>query len=508
MRSRAGILAFGLLLVGGCTVGPDFRTPQTPPATSIVSTTPAATAGAPVPGGAAQRFTSGGEVRADWWRLFRSTALDALIEHALAESPNVAVASARLREAAENFTAETGARLYPRVDAIGGANRERISTAAFGNPNPSSNLFTLYNASINVSYSFDFSGAIWRALEGLEAQVEYQAFQFEAARLSLTANLVTAAISEASLRAQLAANESALATQEQLLGIVRQQMSLGGANRNDLLAQESQVAQTRILLAPLRKQLALARHQVALLAGLAPNNPELPAFTLASLHLPEDLPLSVPSDLVRQRPDIRAAESQWHQASARLGVATANLYPQLTLSASMGSQALAPGALFGTGSMVSSLAGSMLQPIFRGGELQARRRAAQAVFEQAEAQYRQTVLAAFQNVADSLQALDQDAHGLQSQARFAQVADESLQVAAEQYRVGAAGQLVLLNAQRQAQSAQVALAQARAARLADTAALFQALGGGWWNKADNALASPAAQSSRQATLLNVFREKQ
>jgi NodT family efflux transporter outer membrane factor (OMF) lipoprotein len=463
---------------------------------------------APVPGGGAQRFASGAEVRADWWRLFRSAELDALIERALAQSPNLAAASARLREAAENFTAETGARLYPRVDAIGGANRERISTAAFGNPNPSNNLFTLYNASVNVSYNFDFSGAIWRALEGLQAQVEFQAFQLEAARLSLTANLVTAVITEASLRAQLTANESTLATQESLLGIIREQRRLGGANRNDLLAQESQVAQTRSTLPPLRKQLALARHQVALLAGLNPNSPELPSFTLGSLHLPEELPLSVPSDLIRQRPDIRAAESQWHQASAQLGVATANLYPQLTLSASMGSQALTPGALFGTGSMVSSLAGSMLQPIFRGGELQARRRAAQAVYEQAEAQYRQTVLTAFQGVADSLHALDQDAQGLLSQARFAQVADESLQVATQQYQAGAVGQLVLLNAQRQAQAAQVALAQAQAARLADTAAFFQAMGGGWWNNADNALASPAAQSSRRATLLNVFREKQ
>ncbi len=504
----SGIALAAALLAGGCTVGPDFRSPPLSPTINHSSGPVPDTTGAPVAGGAPQRFNPNAAIRADWWRLFGSAELDALVERAIKDSPTLALASARLREASENFSAETGARLYPRVDAMAGANRERISTAAFGNPNPTNNLFTLYNASVNVSYAFDFSGAIWRGIEGFQAVVEFEAFQFEAARLSLTANLVTAAINEASLRAQLAANQSTLATQERLLAIIRQQAAMGGANRNDVLAQETQVAQTRTLLPPLRRQIGLASHQVALLAGRAPNATDLPRFDLASLHLPEELPLSIASDLVKQRPDIRAAESQWHQASARLGVATANLYPQLTLSASMGSQALSPAALFGTRSMVSSLAGSLLQPIFRGGELQARRRAAQAVYEQAEAQYRQTVLLAFQNVADILQALTEDAQGLRSQSEFVAAANQTLALATGQYRVGAVGQLTLLNAQRQAQLAQVGLAQAQAARLADTAALFQALGGGWWNDPSNAVASPVAHPSQREPLLNAFREKQ
>ncbi|HZV65286.1 MAG TPA: efflux transporter outer membrane subunit, partial [Telluria sp.] len=311
----------------------------------------------------------------------------------------------------------------------------------------------------------------------------FQRYQVEATYLALTANVVTTAIREASLRAQLQATNEVLDALRKQLTVLEQQLQLGAIARATVLTQRNQVAQVVATVAPLEKQLAQARHQLSVLAGKLPSEAGMPEFALGSLTLPEQLPVSLPSALVRQRPDIRASEALLHQASALVGVATANQYPQFTLSAAYGSASPTVGDLFKRSNAVWNLAAGLTQPIFNGGALSARRRAAEAAYDQAAAQYRATVLAAFQDVADSLRALDSDAAALQAQAEAEALASESLGLATQQYRLGAISYLVLLDAQRTYQQSHINLVQAQAARYADTAALFQALGGGWWQRA-------------------------
>lgn len=324
--------------------------------------------------------------------------------------------------------------------------------------------------------------------------MDYQRYQVEAAYLSLTANLVTTAIQEASLRAQLKATLEVLAAQEQSLSVIEKQSSLGAIPRSTLLAQRTQVAQTRATLPALEKSLAQTRHQLSVYAGRLPGETGMPEFQLESLQLPQDLPVSLPSSLVRQRPDIRASEALLHEASAQVGVATANQYPQITLTGSVGSSSFRSGDLFTSGASFWSLAAGLTAPIFNGGALSAKRRAAIAAYDQASAQYQQTVLGAFQNVANTLRALDSDAQALRTQADAAALAKESLDLVTRQYQIGAVSYLSLLDAQRSYQQTRVSLVQAQALRYADTAALFQALGGGWWNRGELADAStgPAA----------------
>jgi len=476
----AALLAAAL---AGCAVGPDFRRPAPPAVTSYTAEAlPAETAGAPVSGGAAQRFASGEEIPPQWWALFRSEALDRLVRQALADSPTLAAAKARLREAEENRRAQYGA-LLPSVDAEASARRAKISGASFGQTVSSIGPFTLYNASVNVSYMLDLFGGTRRELEALGAQVDFERFQLEGAWLSLTSNLVTTAVQEGALRAQIKAVREIAAAEEQQLALVEKQFRLGAASRPDVLAQQTQVAQTRATLPSLEKQLAQTRHRLAVLAGRFPGETgTLPEFDLESLSLPLELPLSLPSSLARQRPDIRAAEELLHAASARIGVATANLYPQLTLTGSLGSEAGRIRDLFASGTSVWGMGAGVLQPIFRSGELTARRRAAVAAYEQAEAQYRQTVLQAFQDVADVLRALEMDAKTLEAQAEAEAAARASLDLVRQKFQLGAASYLALLNAERQHQQARIGLVQAQAARYSDTAALFQALGGGWWSR--------------------------
>lgn len=473
-----------ILTFAGCAVGPDFKSPGAPAAASGGAYTPEPmpqkTVGAPGRAGVAQSFSNGQDIPAQWWRVFHSDALDRLIRASLARSPNLAAAQAALRRAQETLNAQAGALLYPKLDGQLGVTRESIapgSTAAGG-----SNPFTLYHASVNVTYSPDVFGASRRTIENLRAAVDYQRYQVEAAYLALTANLVTSAIREASLRAQLQATREVLAAQERQLEIVEKQFATGAIAQSTVLIQRTQVAQTRTTVPPLEKLLAQTRHQLSVYAGKLPSESGMPEFELASLQLPADLPLSLPSSLVRQRPDIQASEAQLHEASALIGVATANLYPQITLSGSIGSAALQVGSLFGPGSGLWSVAAGLLQPVFNGGALNARRRAAIAAYDQAAAQYRATVLTAFQNVADALRALDSDASAFKAQADVESLARESLELATRQYELGAVSFLALLDAQRSYQQSRIGLAQAQAARYADTAALFQALGGGWWNR--------------------------
>ncbi|HTG82582.1 MAG TPA: efflux transporter outer membrane subunit [Geobacteraceae bacterium] len=479
----AAALAVAATMTAGCAVGPDFRAPAPPSATTYTATAlPAETAATPGVAGAPQRFIAGNDVPAQWWALFHSEALDRTIRQALADSPTLAAAQARLREARENRRATYGT-LFPSVDGNVSASRQKISGASFGQPGSDVTPFTLINASVSVSYALDLFGGTRRELEALQAQIDYQSFQLEGAYLTLTSNIVTAAVQEASLRAQLRATREIIAAEEEQLKLVERQVKIGGASLPDQLAQEAQLAQTRTTLPPLEKGLAQTRHQLAALAGRLPGDAgELPEFVLTELTLPPELPVSLPSALVRQRPDIRASEELLHAASAQIGVATANLYPQVTLSGSYGSQATRLENLFSTGTSVWSLGAGVLQPIFRGGELTAKRRAAIAAFDAAEAQYRATVVQAFQGVADVLRALEQDALTLKAQAAAETAAHDSLDLSRKQFEIGAASYLTLLTAERQHKQAQLALVQAQAVRLADTAALFQALGGGWWNR--------------------------
>ncbi len=400
----------------GCAVGPDFHTPEASDATAYTATAmPPETAASPGPGGAAQRLVPEQELPAQWWTLFHSAALDQLVRQALADNPTLAAAQATLRQSQESLNALVGSALFPKVDANASVSRQKISGAAFGQPESQFSPFTLYNASVSVSYALDLFGGARRELEALRSQVDFQRFQLEGAFLTLTSNVVTTAVKEASLRAQIRATQEIVVAQDKQLELVERQLQLGGVARSDVLAQRVQVAQTRATLPPLEKELALTRHQLAVLAGRLPGEAaSLPEFDLDGLELPQQLPLSLPSSLVRQRPDIRASEALLHAASAQVGVATANLYPQLTLSGSYGSEAVKPGTLFSSGTAVWNLGAGLLQPLFHGGELSAKRRAAVAAYDQAAAQYRATVLQAFQNVADVLRALEADARALQA----------------------------------------------------------------------------------------------
>ncbi len=492
--TRPLIAVLTTMALTGCMVGPNFHAPA-PPATNAytASPLPKQTDTAPVKGGSPQRFIFAQELTAQWWALFRSPGLDALIKQALRESPSLAAAEAALTEARENLRAAGGALLYPKVDAGLQANRERISGATFGG---SSLELSLFNASVEVAYTLDLVGGSRRQLEGLRARVDYQRFLYEAAYLTLTANLTTTAIREASLRAQIDATRDMLKAEEQLLTLVQRQFELGAVPQASVLTQQSELAKTRATLPPLQMQLAFTRHALAALAGRMPSQEGLPSFKLDALELPKELPVSLPSALVHQRPDIRASEALLHQASAAVGVATANLYPQVTLSGSYGVESSDTGDLFTGQNVVWNLGAGLLQPIFHGGELSAKRRAAIAAYDQAAAQYRQTVLQAFQNVADVLRALETDARTLRAQADAETAAKASLDLTRKQFDLGAVSYLSLLVAQRDELQARISLVAAQAQRYADTAALFQALGGGWWQRATAAPQMEAASAAK------------
>ncbi len=488
-----------VLVLDGCAVGPDFQTPPAP--TTNVYTAeemPAETAASPVPAGAAQRFASDQDIPGDWWTLFHSETLDRLIRQALADSPTLAAAKARLREAEENRRAGLGA-LFPSIDANASTSRQKISGASIGQPDADIGTFNLFNASVNVSYALDLFGGTRRALEALQSQIDYQKFQLEGAYLTLTSNIVTTAVREASLRAQISATQNILTMQEKQLAVVESQFQLGGVSRSDVLAQKTQLAQTQATLPPLEKELAQTRHLLAVLTGRFPSDAAgFPEFSLAEIELPQELPVSLPSSLVRQRPDITASEALLHAACAQVGVATAYLYPQITLTGSYGFSAASAGDLFNSNSVIWNIAAGALQPIFHGGTLTAKRRAAIAAYDEAAAQYRLTVLQAFQNVADVLRALETDARTLKAQADAEAAARDTFDLTQKEFQLGAVSYLSLLNAERQYQQSQIGLIQAQAARFADTAALFQALGGGWWNRSTDSSTNPIAQGQKES----------
>jgi NodT family efflux transporter outer membrane factor (OMF) lipoprotein len=467
-------------MLAGCAVGPDFRRPE-PPASStyVAGAQPSGTVAAKGPGGSPQRFEPGADIPSEWWSLFRSESLDRRIRIALEENPTLAQARARLAQAREDFNARAGATQYPAVDAGISVKRQKLNLASLGVSNvPEPGPFTLYNASISISYALDLFGGNRRALESLGAKVDYRRFELEAARRTLAANVVNAAIRQASLRARIGIVQDLLEAQGRQFAITEDRYKAGGVSALDVRNQNMLLDQTRALLPPLGRQLAQVTHQLAVYMGREPAESAIDEFNLDALHLPEEVPLSLPSSLARKRPDIRAAEALWHQACANVGVATADLFPKITVSGSLGSQRTDSGELL-NGVNVWSIAGNLMQPIFRGGELRARKRSAVAAYDEAAAVYRQTVLQGLQEVADTLSALDMDARTLQVRADAAGHARAGYGIARQQYLLGGISHLALLDAQRQLLQSEFDRVQAQADRYADTAALLHALGGGW-----------------------------
>lgn len=477
MKSNSAVWALLAVLLAGCAAGPDFKRPAAP-AVADYTAMPleGQTESAAVRLGEPQRLVTGMAVDAQWWRSLKSPKLDALIEQAFQASPTLASAQATLQQAQETHAAQAGSTLYPQVDAGLGAQRQRMSPSAQGLPGDA-RTFSLYNASVGVHYNLDLAGGNRRALEALAARADFRRFELEAARLTLAGNIATAAITRARLADQFEATAAILKAQEEQVQIARERVRLGHAAPDEVLALQTQTEQTRAQLPTLRKQMQQTGHLIAVLAGRAPGAGGIPEFTLADFSLPAELPLVVPSDLVRRRPDIQAAEALLHAANADYGVAVARLYPQVNLSASLGSQALTTGALFGPGSAVWSLVGQLTQPLFNPG-LPAEKRAALAAFDAAAANYQGIVLEALRNVADALRAVENDAQTLAALAAADEAAQSSLRFVDRQYQLGAASYVQLLIAQQQAQQTRVGVAAAQAQRLADSVALYQAMGTG------------------------------
>jgi len=465
------------LSLAGCTVvGPDFARPTPPTVMGYTSyPLPSATVSADTPiAGDAQRFLEDTDVSGTWWGLFGSPTLTTLVEQALRSNPDIEAAQATLRQAHDTLIAQQGA-LFPQVNGGAQTGRQRSSGG---------DVFDLFNASVTVSYLIDAFGGVQRSIEASAALQENARFQLEATYLALTSNVITAAIQEAALSAQIAAIQDIITAQSQELDLLNQQFELGAVARGDVLSQQSQLASTQASLPPVQKQLEQVRNTLAILTGHFPADAQVPNLELADLRLPPDLPLSVPSNLIQQRPDIRASEALLHNASANIGVATANLFPQFQVTGSLTDSAAQVGQFFVGENTGWSIIAGLTAPIFRGGTLRAQQRVAYDAFDRAAAQYRSTVLNAFANVANVLAALQLDAETVRTQLYAEQTAEQNLEITQERFQAGAIAYLSLLDAQRTYQQARIALVIAQANRFADTVALFQSLGGGWWNRQD------------------------
>jgi NodT family efflux transporter outer membrane factor (OMF) lipoprotein len=480
-RTCAPLLTVGL---SACAVGPDFHQPRPPEVALTPTALPATTETA---AGKTQVFRTGADISGDWWALFHSPELNALITAALAHNPTLAASQQTLIEAEETVRAAQGG-LLPSLSGGFQATREKVSSAELASFGTASAVtipaFSLYNADLNVSYAPDVFGGVRRQIESSAAQADFQRDELEAAYLTLTSNIVTAAVTEASLQGQIDATNKVIEAERQELSILVTQVGLGGAAQAQVLQEQATLAAAEATLPPLQSQLATTRDQLAVFVGTFPGDFHEADFTLASLTLPQDLPVSLPSAIVAQRPDIQAAAAQLHTASANLGVADANLLPQFTLSAQVGYEALTTGTLFTPQTLLWSLVAGVTQPLFEGGTLTARRKAALAALRAAGAQYQATVLSAFQNVADALQILQYDAVTLAAAQAAEEAAANSLAVTQAQYKLGGQPFTAVLTAQTTYQNAAIAEVKAAAARLTDTAALYQALGGGWWHRTD------------------------
>lgn len=483
-KSRSGVL-IGIFSLSvwqtGCMVGPNFRSPPAPPVTQYnESPLPAQTVSTAGTGGNAQRFLKNKDIPLLWWELYQSTELNQLIQAGLTHSPTLASAKAKLRQAQEKWRAQIGNSLFPAVNGAFGVERQRYSGVQIGTPGATS-TFSLYSVAFSTNYTLDVFGGARRQIESLRAQVDYQQFEEIAAYLTLTSNIVTTAVNIASYQAQIDATRDLIKAEQGLLDILSKQLNLGAVSRDVVLSQQTLLEQSKANLPPLQKNLAQAKHLLSVLVGAFPEG-ALPALDLHRMKLPAELPLSIPSRLVRQRPDVRASEALLHAACAQVGVATAKFFPQVTLTGNEGWLNTSWAGLFTGPNNVWLIGASVVQPLFRGGALFAQRREAIAAYEDAKAQYQQTVLQAFQNVADVLSALEADARALQAQSRAEETARAALRLTMQQYRLGGVSYINLLNAQQQYQQAVINRIQAQTLRYNDTAALFHALGGGWWHK--------------------------
>lgn len=474
-RVFSALILAGLL--AGCAVGPDFKRPAIPDVTDYTATPlPAHTTSAPTALGESQRLVEGESVNPQWWQELGSVRLDALIAEALQASPTLTAAQATLRQAQERYAAQAGSTLYPQAEANLTGQRQRFNPNSSGLPGDARE-FSLYNASVGVHYNLDLAGGNRRTLESLAARIDYQRYQLAGARLTLVSNIVITAVTQARFLAQIQATESILNAQEGQLRLTGERVRLGQAASDEMHPLQTQVEQTRADIPLLRNQLQQSQHLLAVLAGRSPGAGGLPSFSLHEFTLPLVLPLTVPSALVRTRPDIQAAEALLHAANAEYGVAVANLYPQLNLSANLGSQALTTGALFGSGSAIWALVGQLTQPLFNPG-LPAEKRAALAAFDAAAANYQNVVLESLRNVADVMRALENDAQRLTAFSAADAAAQSSLKSIQRQVELGAASYVQVLIAQTQAQQTKIDLIAAQAQRLLDSAALFEAMGGG------------------------------
>jgi NodT family efflux transporter outer membrane factor (OMF) lipoprotein len=476
--------ALALMLMAGCAVGPNFKEPASPDVSGYTATPLSTTVGVTnVSGGQTQQFVQRLDIPGQWWTLFHSQSLNDLIERSLTNNPNIKAAQAALAMARENTLAQNGA-FWPSADASFSATRNRTSEDLAPIPNNNDLYYNLYTPQVSVSYVPDVFGLNRRTAESLKAQEEQQRFALVATYITLSANVVAAAIQEASLRAQIDATRQIIAFNTNMLQILRNQYAQGYVNRLAVAAQESQLAQAEATLPPLLTQLDQQRDLLAVLAGSFPSDNLPEKFNLSDLQLPEDLPVSLPSQLVEQRPDVRQAEENLHAASAQIGIATANRLPVITLTANAGTMALTASQIFTSGAGFWTLGASVTQPIFQGGALLHKERAAKAAFVQAAEQYQSTVLTAFQNIADTLNALEHDGEAVRTAAAAADAAKVTLDLTQRQLQAGYTNYLAALSAEQAYQQAIITLTQAQANRYADTAALFQALGGGWWHQSD------------------------
>ena len=474
-----GVLLFVASALASCAVGPNFKRPAPPDAVDY------GTASAPIAaatdGGVSQHWAPGEDIPADWWTVFGSAKLNQLIDAALKGNPDVHAAEAALRQAHELYLAQRGT-LWPTAQGSFDATRSQFASNAITNPTVSPTpTYNLYTAQLNVSYLPDVFGGVRRSVEASRARADVTQFQLEATYVTLSSNVVVTAIQEASLRAQITATERLLEVQKQLTAKVHGQQGLGTASKLDLLAQQSVEAQTAATLPPLRKQLSQARDALTALSGRLPSQEPTESFQLDELVLPAALPVSLPSKLVEQRPDVRQAEANMQVASAQVGVSVANMLPQFLITADLGSSTLRLGDLFKTGTGFWDAGASLTQTLFDAGALIHEHRAAEAALDQAADEYRSAVIQAFQNLADTLHALQIDAEALKASAAAEFAARSAFELAQKQQQLGSVNLVTVLTAETAYQQAAVSLIQARANQYSDTAALFQALGGGWWN---------------------------
>ena len=478
-----GLYALLLCCLIGCAVGPNFQYPQ-PPAIEryTIGATPAATIPAD---GKAQQFKQGTEIIADWWLLFKSPQLDAVVKDALENNQSLQAAQANLRQSQDILRAGYGV-FYPQVDAGLGASRQQMSSAPTGGLNPGG-IFNLFTLGTSIGYALDVFGGQRRAVESLGARVDYQRAVVGATYISLSGNVVNTMIAQAGYQEQIKATRQLINLQREQIKITEVQSQAGLVPYANVLGIQSQLASVEATLPPLRQKLNQTRHLLATLAGRMPAQWAPQSIELADLTLPAQLPITLPSHLVRQRPDILAAEAQLHSASADIGVATAALFPSFTLNGTYGVSSNNTSNLFDSSSLFWSLGANITVPLFRGGTLWFGRKAAIDTYQAAAANYRQTALGAFAQVADSLRALEHDAELVEAQARALSTAQETSRLIQASYQAGTANYVQVLIADGQYHQAKIGYIQAQAQRLQDTVALFVALGGGWWNSQETGM---------------------